>query len=132
MTEASDKLWKRQIKVNFIGESGIDAGGLFLEMMTVLFSKTTLMEESRFRLSPALHSGGYRVLGKAVAYALLMGHPGPRRLDPLLSIIHQRTPALHKDRLTVGVATQHIIKQVHNVYEYIYFLYRVNVLCGVN
>lgn len=37
MTNAADGKWELKMKVMFLGEHGLDAGGLFREMMTLLF-----------------------------------------------------------------------------------------------
>ena len=53
--------WEGRFRVNFIGEEGVDAGGLKREFFSLLFEKTK-----------------YKLLGKATALSILYGHPGPQ------------------------------------------------------
>lgn len=74
--------WKRPISILFIGEEGIDAGGLSTEFVSLLFKTTKVFEENTFSVDPhLLDSKHYRLIGKAVGKAIISGHPGPRCLN---------------------------------------------------
>lgn len=57
--------WKRPISILFIGEEGIDAGGLSREFFSLLFKTTKVFEGNTF----------------SVGKAIISGHPGPRCLN---------------------------------------------------
>lgn len=83
----SNEEWERSFRVKFIGEAGIDAGGLRREFFTLLFEKTDLLEGRSFQLkSDQLVNKNYRLLGKATAVALTYGHPGPKRFNS--AVVH--------------------------------------------
>lgn len=74
--------WKRPISILFIGEEGIDAGGLSREFFSLLFKTTKVFEGNTFSVDPQLlDSKHYRLIGKAVGKAIVSGHPGPRCLN---------------------------------------------------
>lgn len=95
LNEAAEEDWEKPLRVHFIGEEGIDSGGLRREFFTLLFKNTDIFEESSLRLdSNLLSKKQYKVIGKATALALINGHPGPCRLNKLLSkyIVTKKEP----------------------------------------
>lgn len=79
LDEGSEDDWKGCFRVNFIGEEGLDAGGLRREFFSLLFEKSDLLENNSFCLDAAkLAKKHYKLLGKATALAILYGHPGPQ------------------------------------------------------
>ena len=79
LEEAEDDDWKLPLRVTFIGEEGVDAGGLTRELFTLFFRETPLIDRNTFSLKPEyLDKRYYYILGRFVAKALLTGHPGPR------------------------------------------------------
>ncbi|WAR07436.1 hypothetical protein MAR_017394, partial [Mya arenaria] len=66
-TELED--WNKTLRVHFIGEEGVDAGSPVFEGNTFSF-KPNLLDKKE-----------YCLIGKAVATAILNGHPGPRCLN---------------------------------------------------
>ncbi|WAR20106.1 hypothetical protein MAR_001944 [Mya arenaria] len=87
--ELSDALtidWEKPIKIPFIGEEGLDAGGLTREFFSLLFRNNDLFENGSFRLdSGLLEKKTYETMGRATARAILAGHPGPKCFNPLLA-----------------------------------------------
>ena len=82
---ATEADWGRQMYVSFIGEEGKDDGGLSREFFSLLFSKTRIMQGNTFTLSPQLfEQQAYAQYGKLVAYATVIGHPGPRNMHSAL------------------------------------------------
>jgi hypothetical protein len=79
LDEGSEDDWKGCFRVNFIGEEGLDAGGLRREFFSLLFEKSDLLENNSFCLDAAkLAKKHYKLLGRATALAILYGHPGPQ------------------------------------------------------
>lgn len=104
--EGSPKRWSSLIRVEFIGEDGVDLGGLLRELYTMLFRNTQLFEDEHFSISStALHNGHYKLLGKCVAYALICGHPGPQRLNPLFTdfLLKEEIPQLHIEKVDAKI-----------------------------
>ncbi|XP_060588061.1 uncharacterized protein LOC132743547 [Ruditapes philippinarum] len=75
------------MKIHFIGEEGLDAGGLSREFFSLLFKNNDLFENGSFRLdSGLLEKKTYVTMGRATARTILAGHPGrPTCLNPLLA-----------------------------------------------
>lgn len=79
LDESSTEDWQRQLKVKFVGEEGIDIGGLTREFFSLLFTNEELFEHNGFHFdSQMMRKRIYFLLGKAIAMALLSGHPGPQ------------------------------------------------------
>jgi hypothetical protein len=87
--ELSDALtidWEKPMKIHFIGEEGLDAGGLSREFFSLLFKNNDIFENGSFRLdSGLLEKKTYETMGRATARAILAGHPGPKCFNPLLA-----------------------------------------------
>jgi hypothetical protein len=80
--DSLDEDWRKRIKIRFIGEDGIDQGGLTREFFSLLFKETTAFEGHLMSVySDMLEKQQYFYIGKITAMALLTGHPGPRCLD---------------------------------------------------
>ena len=73
--------WDKTLKVSFIGDPGIDAGGLRRQYFTTLFKMDMFSQGSLNFKSEWLQDGTYSLLGNAVAYSILCGHPGPKCMD---------------------------------------------------
>ncbi|XP_060078764.1 G2/M phase-specific E3 ubiquitin-protein ligase-like [Ylistrum balloti] len=74
--------WNKPISIQFLGEEGIDAGGLSREFFSLLFKTSKVFEENTFSVNPQLLvKKQYCLIGKAVAKAIVSGHPGPRCLN---------------------------------------------------
>jgi hypothetical protein len=79
LEELSDSEWEGSFRVNFIGEEGLDSGGLRREFFTLLFELSDLLEHGSFRVDTVkLFKKHYLLLGKTTAVALIHGHPGPQ------------------------------------------------------
>ena len=86
LTEVAEEEWSQQVLVHFVGEPGADAGGPRREFFTLFFKCTDIFDGDFFRVSAEyLHGDLYKLLGKLVAYAVLCGHTGPRRLHPTVA-----------------------------------------------
>ncbi|XP_052816914.1 uncharacterized protein LOC128243285 [Mya arenaria] len=87
--ELSDALtidWEKPMKIHFIGEEGLDAGGLTRAFFSLLFRNNDLFENGSFRLdSGLLEKKTYETMGRATVRAILAGHPGPKCFNPLLA-----------------------------------------------
>ena len=80
--DAEEKDWNLPLKVRFIGEEGVDAGGLSREFFSLFFRETPMLENNTFSVKPEfLNCRKYYILGRLVAKALIFGHPGPRCLS---------------------------------------------------
>ncbi|WAR15457.1 hypothetical protein MAR_005562, partial [Mya arenaria] len=78
--------WEKLMKIYFIGEEGLDAGGLTREFFILLFRNNDLFENGSFRLdSGLLEKKTYETMGRATARAILAGHPGLKCFNPLLA-----------------------------------------------
>ncbi|ESO98490.1 hypothetical protein LOTGIDRAFT_174259 [Lottia gigantea] len=83
--EANEEDWLKPIKVRFIGEEGIDAGGLTREFLSLLFKESPIFEDSVLSLNPQLlEDQHYLFMGRMTSIAILEGHPGPRRFNQFL------------------------------------------------
>ena len=112
-SDASDEDWEHMLKINFIGEAGADLGGLRLELLTIFFSSCELFDGEFFHISDDnLSKKLFLVLGKATAYAILSGHPGPRRLHQTLVhyILHEKEPDVSS--VVCDAAAMHVVNQV--------------------
>lgn len=118
LMEATERDWASNLLVRFIGEAGVDAGGPRRELFTLFFGSTSLFDRHLFKASSDfLHQGLYKLLGKTVAYAIISGHPGPRRLNHTVAayIINQcdDLPATVVNDMEVQDAgVLHILSQV--------------------
>lgn len=81
MSDASDEEWSQQLRVTFVGEAGVDSGGLQRELFSLLFTSPHFHAGGFSTSAKALAKREYFLLGKAAAYAILAGHPGPRNLS---------------------------------------------------
>ena len=109
--------WTMPLRVIFIGEEGVDAGGLTREFFTLFFRTTPMFNSYKsFEVKPDyLEKQHYRVLGKLVAKALICGHPGPRCLSNAIAnyIITGKEPDFESIIDLPGDAAD-AIKQVKN------------------
>lgn len=81
LEEAETGDWKKKITVTFVGEEGIDTGGLYREFYSLLVKKSPVFENKTFSLnSTLLQNNQYKLMGKITAHAICMGHPGPKNL----------------------------------------------------
>lgn len=79
--QAPDEEWKRKLSVTFIGEEGLDSGGLTREFFTILYEKSPVFENSVFSFdAQLLDKRHYFLMGQMVVMGILSGHPGPRNL----------------------------------------------------
>ena len=86
LTDATDKSWCGKMLVRFVGEEAVDGGGPRREMLTLLFAGSDLFDGEFFKINAGnLEKKAYFILGKAVAYGLVFGHPGPQRLHKSLA-----------------------------------------------
>ncbi|WAR15041.1 hypothetical protein MAR_005146 [Mya arenaria] len=83
LMDSLDDYWMKPIRMAFIGEKGVDAGGLTREFFTLLFKTTTVYDADGFFTidSQMLQQKKYCLLGKAI----LNGRPGPHALNKLLA-----------------------------------------------
>lgn len=82
LEDGDEQDWERPLSIHFIGEEGIDAWGLTREFFSILFKSTKVFEGNTFSVNPQLlDSKQYSLIGKAVAKAIMSGHPGPRCLN---------------------------------------------------
>ena len=54
MESANEDEWLRQLKIDFIGEEGVDAGGPCREFFSLLFRNTPVFENGGFSLNSEL------------------------------------------------------------------------------
>ena len=81
--------WRPTMKVTFIGESGVDTGGLSREFFSLFYeaiSNSSYMSGSSPHMSfshdqVALKSGKFENFGKLISLALLNGHQAPQFLS---------------------------------------------------
>lgn len=100
LSDADDKDLMSELIVKFIGEEGLDAGGLRREMFSLVFQKTPLIEGNTFsNTSSSLHSKEYFQLGKLVSLSLVYGHSGFQKLHPVITkyIISEEMPSSEID-----------------------------------
>lgn len=82
---AQEKDWSRGIRVEFIGEEGIDSGGFGREFFSLLFRTSPVFEKGSFSMEAnLLKKKHYFFLGRMTAMAIIHGHPGPKRLNQYL------------------------------------------------
>lgn len=101
LEQLEEKDWGKNIIVKFIGENAVDAGGPQREMFSLLFQ--TFIEEETFNVNSVyLQKNYYEILGRAIGYALISGHPGPKNIHPLLVryIINEKSPKACEIMLT--------------------------------
>ena len=95
---AMEEDWTKQLRVRFLGEDGIDLGGLTKEFFSTLFKKIPLLKGPAFSVSAsALIAVEYKPFGRAVAYGLLVGQPPWTKMpDPIFSqyILEKKAPGL--------------------------------------
>ncbi|XP_060598120.1 uncharacterized protein LOC132751922 isoform X3 [Ruditapes philippinarum] len=119
--DATKDDWVKKVKVRFIGEEGIDEGGLTREFFTLLFKHTPIFDSDMIHVSADLLSKDvYLKMGKMTGMALLTGHPGPRCFTPHLVdyIICEKTPniiSLPEELIKADV--KHAIQQIGNISE---------------
>ena len=98
---------KRRLSVTFIGEPGVDDGGLSREYLRLLMkavSDCSLLAGPPTRRIPqhntfALQKGYFRVMGEMIVMSLCNGGPGPMCFSPvvvdyLFGGIHNVTPTI--------------------------------------
>jgi hypothetical protein len=82
LEDADQKDLEKKPQVQFIGEEGLDCGGLLREFFSLLFKDTEVFDKNSFVVnSRLLDQKRYLLAGKAVATSIVHGHPGPRRLN---------------------------------------------------
>jgi len=82
LADADEGDWCKKLKIQFIGEEGLDAGGLTREFFSMLFQQTPVFEDGLFsHHSHLLDEKAYHLLGRSTALALTVGHAGPQCLD---------------------------------------------------
>ena len=116
--EAEEEDWKRNLVIEFVGEEGVDTGGLRREFFSVLFKSSPVFDKGLFSHdSSLLDKKQYLYMGKLVAMAIITGHPGPRCLkDHLVDYILtgkepqlQSTPAAEISREDIKNAFLEVI-----------------------
>jgi hypothetical protein len=87
LQDCTEEDWHKPVKVTFIGEEGIDAGGLLREFFTLVFDNMQVFNSNGCFCvdSQFLQDRRYFIIGKVTALALIHGHPGPHALNPVLS-----------------------------------------------
>lgn len=96
LADAETKDFYSNLFVKFVGEEGVDAGGLRRELFSLFFKKTTLLQENTFSNdSRSLQNNHYSLLGKMASLALIYGHPGIQRLHETLVtyVLTEATPS---------------------------------------
>lgn len=123
LEDASDEDWKHKLKVEFIGEEGIDEGGLSREFFSLLFRISPCFDGNTFSFSSELlKKGHYRLLGKCVAYALALGHPGPRRLQSnVVDYVLQQNKGSFSEAVILNTEMEQVINQVDIFFQIKYY-----------
>jgi hypothetical protein len=114
LTDGDEEDWSRKLLVHFVGEQGLDAGGLRREFITLFCSQTSLLNSNTFSCSAkSLQNREYVTLGKLVAYGLIFGHPGLRKLHPIIVkyILTETSPSMSSDILTADIHSE-VVKPV--------------------
>lgn len=98
LSDADIEDFSCDLNVKFMGEEGVDAGGLRRELFSLFFQQTKLLEDNTFSNdSFALQNGHYILLGKMTSLAFIYGHPGIQRLhETLLTYILTETTPSHE------------------------------------
>ncbi|XP_078341565.1 G2/M phase-specific E3 ubiquitin-protein ligase-like isoform X1 [Crassostrea virginica] len=84
-----------QLNVIFVGEEGVDAGGLTRDFFSLLFKTTGVFDNENFSVrADLLKKKTYHILGRITAKAIIFGHPGPRCLNAHIAnyIINSKEP----------------------------------------
>jgi hypothetical protein len=82
MEQAPEEEWSRKLAITFVGEDGVDAGGLSREFFSILFEQSPVFEDNLFSFdSSLLEKKQYYYMGRMVVMGILSGHPGPRNLQ---------------------------------------------------
>ncbi|XP_052769819.1 uncharacterized protein LOC128209697 [Mya arenaria] len=82
LSNGNIKDWGKKLNVKFIGEDGVDSGGLTREFFSLLFETSPVFEDNGFSYNAdLLEKKHYQLMGKATSMAILHGHPGPRNLN---------------------------------------------------
>lgn len=95
LEEADERDWQLQFNVIFVGEEGVDAGGLTREFFSLLFKTTGVFDNENFSVrADLLKKKTYHILGRITAKAIIFGHPGPRCLNAHIAnyIINSKEP----------------------------------------
>ncbi|XP_055958773.1 uncharacterized protein LOC126831591 [Patella vulgata] len=111
MENLEDFEFDQLLNVIFIGEDGVDAGGLTREFFSLIFKHTPIFENSGFAInSTLLQNKTYKTIGKVVAFSILMGNQGPRCLLPQFTkfILQNAQPAVGEisDEMLTGDVLQ--------------------------
>ncbi|KAH3877836.1 hypothetical protein DPMN_001714 [Dreissena polymorpha] len=78
MEEAPDTEWNKKLAITFIGEEGVDAGGLTREFFSILFEKSPVFENNLLSFdSQLLQKKHYLLMGQMVVMGVLSGYPRP-------------------------------------------------------
>ncbi|WAR20278.1 G2E3-like protein [Mya arenaria] len=79
--QAPEEEWNRKFCITFIGEEGLDSGGLTREFLTLLYDHSPVFENSVLSFdAQLLEKKHYFLMGQMVTMGILSGHPGPRNL----------------------------------------------------
>ncbi|WAR07977.1 hypothetical protein MAR_017935 [Mya arenaria] len=95
MADADEQDLASELMVKFIGEEGVDAGGLRRELFSLVFEKTPLLDRNTFSNEAcSLQHGEYIILGKLVSLTFIYGHPGLKTLHQTIIkyILNEKTP----------------------------------------
>ncbi|XP_052811813.1 uncharacterized protein LOC128239278 isoform X3 [Mya arenaria] len=95
MADADEQDLASELMVKFIGEDGVDAGGLRRELFSLVFEKTPLLDRNTFSNEAcSLQHGEYIILGKLVSLTFIYGHPGLKTLHQTIIkyILNEKTP----------------------------------------
>ena len=116
--EEGEADWDHNMKVKFIGEDAEDAGGPQREFFSLYFALSPCWDNDCFTAySDLLQRNNYKLLGQAVAYASISGHPGPRCLAPAIVtyILDGTKPCVHPEDI-VDAEVQSAISEVDEIY----------------
>ncbi|WAR10678.1 hypothetical protein MAR_035754 [Mya arenaria] len=82
LSNGNIKDWGKKLNVKFIGEDGVDSGGLTREFFSLLFETSPVFEDNGFSYNAdLLEKKHYQLMGRATSMAILHGYPGPRNLN---------------------------------------------------
>ncbi|KAK6166961.1 hypothetical protein SNE40_022186 [Patella caerulea] len=116
MQQLADIDWNCKLNICFIGEEGLDSGGLGREFFSLFFKQTPLFDSGAFTVnSEYLEKKQYVLLGKIVAIAILHGHAGPQSLHPHITdyILSMQEPDFNQIPLNVVRAdVRHAIDEI--------------------
>ncbi|WAR25136.1 hypothetical protein MAR_010840 [Mya arenaria] len=116
MADADEQDLASELMVKFIGEEGVDAGGLRRELFSLVFEKTPLLDRNTFSNEAcSLQHGEYIILGKLVCFGHIRQFMDGLKLHGVLDIMR-----LHQQEATqfLGEATALTAEVVNNFYSF--------------